>query len=148
MLLQGKLKTTDIRWNAGPVKFFVNTEGCGYPPRINCTEFAKQYGREREKEIFPCYYSKRYPLDRSVAQFDWNDTLKNLVLAIGIPNLLFGLSIGILSYWYCWPSSSYDCRPNVLSTTTYATFDSEDTGSVGASLSASSRMENHQEKEK
>lgn len=146
--MQGNLKIAAIKWNAGPVKFFVNTEGCGYPPRINCTEFAKQYGREREKEIFPCYYSRRYPLDRSVAQFDWNDTLKNLVLAIGVPNLLFGLSIGILSYWYCWPTSSYDCRPNVLSTTTYATFDSEDTGSIRASLSTSNRMENHKQKEK
>lgn len=104
------------------MKFFINTEGCGYPPRINCTDFARQYGQERENAVFPCYYSKRYPTERAVAHFDWNDTVKNLVLAIGIPNALFGLSIGILSYWYCWPSL-YDRRPHVLSTT-YATFDS------------------------
>lgn len=119
---QQHIKIQDIKWIAGPVKFFVNTEGCGYPPRVNCTDFAKLYGQDRENVTFPCYYSKRYPEERVVAHFDWNDTIKNLILAISIPNTLFGLSIGILSYWYCWPNI-YDRRPNVLSTT-YASFNS------------------------
>lgn len=123
--LQGKNTVKDIKWIAGPVKFFINTEGCGYPPRVNCTLFVKQYGWKRENEIFPCFYSKRYPNDRTVAQFDWNYVIKNLILAISIPNVLFGLSVGILSYWHCWPFSfSYEHRPNILSTT-YAIFDNE-----------------------
>lgn len=124
---QSGLHVDHINWVVGPVKFFINTEGCGYPPRVNCTEFSRRYGAERDTLVFPCYYSKRYPEDKAVAHFDWNDTVKNLVMAIGIPNVLFGLSIGILSYWYCWPSP-YDRHPNILSTT-YATFDSDSTRS-------------------
>lgn len=33
-----------IEWDVMDTKFLVNTEGCGYPPRVNCTEFAKKYG--------------------------------------------------------------------------------------------------------
>lgn len=127
LVLQSDLGIDQIKWVVGPVKFFINTEGCGYPPRINCTDFARRYGDERDTRVFPCYYSKRYPEEKAVAYFDWNDTVKNLVMAVGIPNVLFGLSIGILSYWYCWPSP-YDRRPNILSTT-YATFDSDSTRS-------------------
>lgn len=25
-------------------KFLINTEGCGYPPYVNCSEFAKKFG--------------------------------------------------------------------------------------------------------
>lgn len=100
--------------------------GCGYPPRVNCTDFARLYGNERsnDNKIFPCYYSKRYALERTVANFDWNDTVKNLTLAIGVPNILFVSSVIVLSYWYCWPNA-YERHKRVLSTT-YATFDSEE----------------------
>lgn len=33
-----------VDWDVMDTKFLVNTEGCGYPPRVNCTEFAKKYG--------------------------------------------------------------------------------------------------------
>lgn len=33
-----------VVWDVMDTKFMINTEGCGYPPSVNCTEFAKQYG--------------------------------------------------------------------------------------------------------
>ncbi len=127
-IFQDKRPIKKLNWIAGPVKFFVNTEGCGYPPRINCSEFAKRYGWDvdRADNVFPCYYSKRYPFDRAVASFDWDDTIKNLALAIGVPNLLFALSVAILSYWYCWPNFHYDRRARVMLGTTYTAFDSSE----------------------
>lgn len=33
-----------IQWDVADTKLLINSEGCGYPPRVNCTEFAKRYG--------------------------------------------------------------------------------------------------------
>lgn len=33
-----------IEWDVADTKLLINSEGCGYPPRVNCTEFAKEYG--------------------------------------------------------------------------------------------------------
>lgn len=33
-----------VDWDVTDTRFLINTEGCGYPPRVNCTEFAKKYG--------------------------------------------------------------------------------------------------------
>lgn len=33
-----------IDWDVGDTKLLINSEGCGYPPHVNCTEFAKKYG--------------------------------------------------------------------------------------------------------
>ena len=50
-----------VRWDHADTKFYINTEGCGYPPRVNCTEFAKKFGFSSMGKIFPCYYSRTYP---------------------------------------------------------------------------------------
>lgn len=50
-----------IPWDVSDTKFFVNTEGCGYPPRVNCSDFAKKYGYSNMGKIFPCYYSRTHP---------------------------------------------------------------------------------------
>lgn len=50
-----------IPWDVPDTKFFVNTEGCGYPPRVNCSDFAKRYGYSNLGKIFPCYYSRTNP---------------------------------------------------------------------------------------
>jgi hypothetical protein len=89
-----------IEWDVGETRFYINTEGCGYPPRVNCTEFAKQYGYKKLNTPFPCYYSRTYP-DTVVARYSWDDNLRHLILSLIIPNVLFGVSIGVLSYWYC-----------------------------------------------
>ncbi|XP_049783486.1 protein tipE [Schistocerca cancellata] len=86
-------------WDVVNTRFFVNAEGCGYPPKVNCTVFAKQFG-EVGKQPFPCYYSRTYP-EMVVAQYSWEDNLRQLILSLLIPNLIFGVSVGVLCYWYC-----------------------------------------------
>lgn len=34
----------EIEWDVADTKLLINSEGCGYPPRVNCSEFAKEYG--------------------------------------------------------------------------------------------------------
>ncbi|XP_014242591.1 protein tipE isoform X1 [Cimex lectularius] len=89
-----------VQWDVGETRFFINTEGCGYPPRVNCSEFAKQYGSKNLGTPFPCYYSKTYP-SMVVARYSWDDNLRHLILSLVIPNVLFAISIGVLIYWYC-----------------------------------------------
>jgi len=95
-----KLATDKIVWDYTDTRFFINAEGCGYPPSVNCTNFAKQYGYESTGTPFPCYYSRVYP-NIVIARYSWDDTLRHLILSIAIPNLLFATSIGVLVYWYC-----------------------------------------------
>lgn len=33
-----------VEWDVMDTRLLINTEGCGYPPRVNCTIFAKEYG--------------------------------------------------------------------------------------------------------
>lgn len=91
-----------IPWDVGDTKFFVNTEGCGYPPRVNCSDFAKKYGYRNIGKIFPCYYSRTHP-ETVVARYSWDENLKHLVLALVVPIVLFAVSLGVLCYWYCPP---------------------------------------------
>jgi hypothetical protein len=42
-----KLNPVDLElvdWDVVDTRFLINSEGCGYPPFVNCTEFAKQHG--------------------------------------------------------------------------------------------------------
>lgn len=99
-------KTDPDFWTVNYTRFFVNTEGCGYPPRVNCTHFAGNYSKLGK--VYPCYYSRTYP-GKVVAVYNWNENLRNLIVALIAPPVLFGLSIGILSYWYC-PSCNRGCK--------------------------------------
>lgn len=98
-------------WDVVDTHFLVNTEGCGYPPSVNCTQFAMQYGYGTRGTPFPCYYSRVYP-DTVVARYSWDSTLRHLILSIAIPNLLFAASVGVLSYWYC-PGCGRTCNKYV-----------------------------------
>lgn len=40
-----------LEWAGTVVRFLVNTEGCGYPPFVNCTEFALKYGHVDSGDI-------------------------------------------------------------------------------------------------
>jgi len=80
-------------------KFFVNTEGCGYPPKVNCTEFARKY-RDLGENPFPCYFSKTYP-ELVVAEYSWDKTVRNLIIALVAPPVIFGITVGTLIFWYC-----------------------------------------------
>lgn len=89
-----------IQWDMTETKFMVNSEGCGYPPKVNCSEFSKQYGFGSIGTPFPCYYSRTYP-ENVIARYNWEENLRQLILSLIIPNVLFAVSIGVLSYWYC-----------------------------------------------
>ncbi|KAF4525707.1 hypothetical protein B566_EDAN011499 [Ephemera danica] len=80
--------TTPLNFSVTDTKFFINTEGCGYPPRVNCTEFANKY-------------------QLVVAEYSWEKTVRNLVLALAVPPLIFGFTVGVLIFWYC-PACSKD----------------------------------------
>lgn len=40
-----------LKWAGTVVRFLVNTEGCGYPPFVNCTTFALKYGHIGVEDI-------------------------------------------------------------------------------------------------
>lgn len=40
-----------LKWAGTAVRFLVNTEGCGYPPFVNCTIFALKYGHINSEDI-------------------------------------------------------------------------------------------------
>lgn len=128
---QNKPRRLDsIEWDVADTRLLINSEGCGYPPRVNCTEFAKQYGYVDTQmytstvlypehcfhlcsfshigEPFPCFYSRAYP-EMVITRYSWEDNLKHLILSLIIPNVLFAISIGVLSYWYC-PCCDKACR--------------------------------------
>lgn len=92
--------SASLEWDVTNTRFLINAEGCGYPPSVNCSEFARQYGYKTKGTHFPCFYSRMYP-DVVIGRYSWDETLRHLILSIAIPNLLFAASIGVLSYWYC-----------------------------------------------
>lgn len=91
---------TLMQWDVGETHFFINTEGCGYPPRVNCSEFAKKFGYLNLYKPFPCYYSRTYP-EIVVARYNWDDNLKHLIISLVMPNVVFAVSVAVLCYWYC-----------------------------------------------
>lgn len=93
-----------VPWDVADTEFFVNTEGCGYPPTVNCSAFAKKYAYENTGKIFPCYYSRTHP-ETVVARYSWDQNLRHLVLALIVPIVLFAATLGVLCYWYCPPMS-------------------------------------------
>ncbi|KAM7355320.1 tipE homolog 2 phospholipid transfer protein isoform 1-T2 [Cochliomyia hominivorax] len=89
-----------VIWDVSYTKFLINSEGCGYPPTTNCTIFANKYGYSHINEPFPCYYSRAYP-EVVIGRYSWENNLYHLILSLIIPTVLFAISIGVLSYWYC-----------------------------------------------
>ncbi|CAH1392062.1 unnamed protein product [Nezara viridula] len=112
---KGTVDLDSVEWDVGETRFFINTEGCGYPPTVNCTTFSKKYGYSNIGVPFPCYYSRTYP-NMVVARYSWDDNLRHLILSLVIPNFLFAFSVGVLIYWYC-PSCNRS-RPT-LDTSSY-----------------------------
>ncbi|XP_023295858.2 protein tipE [Lucilia cuprina] len=89
-----------VVWDVSYTKFLINSEGCGYPPTTNCSVFARQYGYNHINEPFACYYSRAYP-EVVIGRYSWENNLYHLILSLIIPTVLFAISIGVLSYWYC-----------------------------------------------
>ncbi|KAL7637831.1 UNVERIFIED_CONTAM: hypothetical protein RMT77_011443 [Armadillidium vulgare] len=84
-------------WAVKGVPVFVNIKACGYPPRTNCSVFADSFGPIGS--IFACYYSRADP-SLVITDYSWGEAVQSLVMALIIPNLLTGISLGVLSYWW------------------------------------------------
>lgn len=54
------------------------------------------------------YLFLAYP-ELVITRYSWEDNLKHLILSLIIPNVIFAISIGVLSYWYC-PCCDKACR--------------------------------------
>ncbi|XP_031770493.1 protein tipE isoform X2 [Galleria mellonella] len=87
-------------WDETDLKFLINPEGCGYPPKVNCSVFASEYAGAKAPKIFPCYYSLTRP-DLVVARYSWDTTVRGLVLALVLPTAVFVFSLSVLAYWHC-----------------------------------------------
>jgi hypothetical protein len=54
----------------------------------------------QEGQTFPCFYSRANPR-LVVIDYNWEETAYPLLFSLGIPTIIFSLSISILSFWYC-----------------------------------------------
>ncbi|KAF2364785.1 Na+ channel auxiliary subunit TipE [Trinorchestia longiramus] len=103
----------DDIWVAKGVPIFVNIKGCGYPPATNCTIYADEYGPVGS--IFPCYYSRAKP-NLVITEYSWEGAVHPMIMALILPNLITGVSLGVLSYWW-YPGcqkkeNSYEIPPD------------------------------------
>lgn len=87
----------DELWVGRGLPLFINIKACGYPPATNCTIFSDNYWPEGS--IFPCYYSRADP-DLVITNYDWNTEVQYIIMALLIPNMLCGISLGVVSYWW------------------------------------------------
>lgn len=87
-------------WDETNLRFLINPEGCGYPPRVNCSVFANDYAGPKAPKTFPCYYSTTRP-DLVVARYSWDSTIRGLILALVLPTTVFIFSLSVLAYWHC-----------------------------------------------
>lgn len=51
LILQNAMSPESLVWEGTVIRFLVNTEGCGYPPFVNCSLFAQKYGHVDLEEI-------------------------------------------------------------------------------------------------
>jgi len=81
---------------------FPNVYGCGYPPRIVCTDFAGKYGKADSE--FDCFYSS---VDQNIVitHLDQQEISDTLVYGVSIPCAVFSISIIylILAYIHIYP---------------------------------------------
>ena len=87
----------DDIWVVKGVPIFVNIKGCGYPPYTNCTVFGDEFGSPGT--TFPCYYARANP-GLVITNYSWESAVHPMIMALILPNLITGLSLGLLSYWW------------------------------------------------
>ncbi|XP_060838578.1 uncharacterized protein LOC132920313 [Rhopalosiphum padi] len=69
---QDRMSPESLEWAGTVVRFLVNTEGCGYPPFVNCTTFALKYGHINPEDI-PEINDIKQPVTRELYRHG-NDT--------------------------------------------------------------------------
>ena len=59
----------------------INIKGCGYPPEVNCDEYAEFFSNQSELGLtFPCHYSKMNPWVVLSAYSEYGDTRHTYIL--------------------------------------------------------------------
>jgi len=81
---------------------YPNANGCGYPPRVVCDDFAENYGQA--ESTFTCYYSQISP-SVVITELDLQEVSATLMYSITIPCSIFSVSIIylILAYIHIYP---------------------------------------------
>lgn len=87
----------DDIWVVKGVPIFVNIKGCGYPPETNCSIYGDEFGQVGT--VFKCYYSRARP-SLVITDYSWSGAVHPMIMALILPNLITGVSLGILSYWW------------------------------------------------
>lgn len=86
-----------ITWDILGAQLYPNVKGCGYPPKVNCTEFNRNYSTPGR--TFPCYYSKQQRV-MVITELDIEGIKQDLIYAIVIPWGCFLVSILYLLFTY------------------------------------------------
>lgn len=84
-------------WFYVGAKLFPNVKGCGYPPMLNCTIWARKYRTVGTN--FSCYYSRAQP-GLVISDLDLEQNMLNLIYATCIPIPSFILSVIYLTFAY------------------------------------------------
>ena len=82
-----------------PGKLFPNVKGCGYPPIVDCEEFAETYGKVNTN--FTCFYSSIEP-DLVITRLNYKEITRTLLYCFAIPVPVFTLSICYLLFAYLY----------------------------------------------
>ncbi|XP_068212492.1 uncharacterized protein [Palaemon carinicauda] len=86
-----------MAWEILDAQLYPNVKGCGYPPKVNCTEFNRNYSTPGR--TFPCYYSKQQRR-LVITELDIEGIKQDLIYAIVIPWGCFLVSILYLLFTY------------------------------------------------
>lgn len=87
----------ESEWFFSGARLFPNVKGCGYPPMLNCSIWAKQYRAIGTN--YSCYYSRVDP-SLVISDLDMGRNTRNLVYAMAIPIPSFIISCIYLTFAY------------------------------------------------
>ena len=88
------LNTTSL-----PGKLYPNVKGCGYPPRIDCSAFAKHFGETGR--TFTCFFSQKEE-GLVITELDHEEVYMVLLYSIALPLPIFFISILYLIFAYLY----------------------------------------------
>ncbi|XP_040575793.1 protein tipE [Lepeophtheirus salmonis] len=91
--------TSDHNNASNTARLQPNVKGCGYPPRLNCATFIKEYSPNGS--TYPCYVSQRISSEIiAVPELDLNEVKSDLFYCLAIPIPCFLLSLAYLCTAY------------------------------------------------
>jgi hypothetical protein len=90
--------TTELGFQQHESVLSVNIKGCGYPPTVNCSIFAKTYGYEGA--IFPCFYSRE---NKTVVMTNYHrdDQVNTIINFFLVPFIITTISSVALCVMHC-----------------------------------------------